>query len=152
MLDRGICVGLGNDGFSNNMYSEMKAAYLVHKSTARDPRAMSGDTVMRLAYPNNAQIAALFWPQPLGELTPGAYADIVLLDYYPYTPITAGNLPWHILFGVDGTHVTTTIVGGKVLMRDRVLLTLDEERIAAQALAAAPRVWQRFEEISQRES
>ena len=152
MLDRGICVGLGNDGFSNNLYSEMKAAYLVHKSTARDPRVMSGDTVMRLAYPNNAQIAALFWPQPLGEITPGAYADIVLLDYFPYTPITAGNLPWHILFGVDGTHVTTTIVGGKVLMRDRVLLTLDEERIAAQALAAAPRVWQRFAEISQRES
>ncbi|HEY4724075.1 MAG TPA: amidohydrolase family protein, partial [Anaerolineae bacterium] len=58
MLDRGICVGLGNDGFSNNMYSEMKAAYLVHKSTAHDPRAMSGDTVMRLAYPNNAQIAS----------------------------------------------------------------------------------------------
>ena len=152
MLDRGICVGLGNDGFSNNLYSEMKAAYLVHKSAARDPRVMSGDTVMRLAYPNNAQIAASFWPQPLGEITPGAYADIVLLDYFPYTPITAGNLPWHILFGVDGTHVTTTIVGGKVLMRDRVLLTLDEERIAAQALAAAPRVWQRFAEISQRES
>ena len=45
MLDSGVCVGLGNDGFSNNMYSEMKAAYLVHKSAARDPRAMPGDTV-----------------------------------------------------------------------------------------------------------
>ena len=133
------------------MYSEMKAAYLVHKSTARDPRAMPGDTVMRLAYENNARIASLFWPRPLGEITPGAYADLVFLDYFPYTPLTAGNLPWQIIFGVDGTHVTTTIVGGKVLMRDRVLLTLDEEHIAAQAREIAPQVWQRFEDISLRE-
>jgi putative selenium metabolism protein SsnA len=151
MLDSGVCVGLGNDGFSNNMYSEMKAAYLAHKSAARDPRAMPGDTVLRLAYENNARIAALFWPRPLGEITPGAYADLVFLDYFPYTPLTAGNLPWQIIFGVDGTHVTTTMVGGRVLMRDRVVLALDEERIAAQARAIAPQVWQRFEAISLRE-
>ena len=152
MLDAGVTVGLGNDGMSNNMYSEMKAAYFVHKANAPDPRAMSGDTVTHLAYENNAQIASLFWPKPVGELTPGAYADIVFLDYFPYTPLTAGNLPWQIIFGVDGTHVTTTIVGGKVLMRDRVLLTLDEERIAAEARALAPKVWQRFEEITAQES
>jgi len=151
MLDSGVCVGLGNDGFSNNMYSEMKAAYLAHKSAARDPRAMPGDTVLRLAYENNARIAALFWPRPLGEIAPGAYADLVFLDYFPYTPLTAGNLPWQIIFGVDGTHVTTTMVGGRVLMRDRVVLALDEERIAAQARAIAPQVWQRFEAISLRE-
>ncbi len=152
MLDAGVCVGLGNDGFSNNMFSEMKAAYLVHKSTAGDPRAMSGDTVTRLAYPNNAAIASLFWPRPLGELTPGAYADIVLLDYRPYTPVTAGNLPWQIIFGADGSHVTTTIVGGKVLMRDRQLLTLDEEATGARAREIAPRIWRRFEEITARET
>jgi putative selenium metabolism protein SsnA len=152
MLQAGVCVGLGNDGFSNNQFSEMKAAYLIHKSNEDDPRAMSGDTVTTLAYRNNAQIAALFWPQPIGALTPGAYADIVLLDYYPHTPLTAGNLPWQIIFGVDGTHITTTIVGGKILMRDRKLLTLDEERIAAQAREIAPQVWKRFEEISHYEA
>ncbi len=151
MLDSGVCVGLGNDGFSNNMYSEMKAAYLVHKSNAHDPRAMTGDTVTRLAYENNAHIASLFWPHPVGEIAPGAFADLVFLDYFPYTPLTAGNLPWQLIFGVDGTHVTTTIVGGTVLMRDRVLLTLDEERIAAQAREIAPQVWRQFEEISLRE-
>jgi cytosine/adenosine deaminase-related metal-dependent hydrolase len=151
MLDSGVCVGLGNDGFSNNMYSEMKAAYLVHKSAAHDPRVMTGDTVMQLAYENNARIASLFWPHPVGEISPGAYADLVFLDYFPYTPLTAGNLPWQIIFGVDGTHVTTTIVGGKVLMRDRVVLTLDEERIAAQAREIAPQVWRRFEEIGLQE-
>ena len=152
LLDAGVCVGLGNDGFSNNMYSEMKAAYLVHKAAAGDPRALPGDSVMRLAYQNNARIASLFWPRPIGVIEPGAYADLVFLDYRPYTPLTAGNLPWQIIFGVDGTHVTTTIVGGKILMRDRVLLTLDEERIAAQARESAPQIWQRFEEISALES
>ncbi len=152
LLDAGVCVGLGNDGFSNNMFSEMKAAYLVHKSKENDPRAMSGETVTRLAYENNARIASLFWPRPIGSIAPGAYADIVLLDYQPYTPLTDGNLPWQIIFGVDGSHVATTIVGGKVLMRDRELLTFDEERIAAQARAIAPRVWKRFEEITQHES
>ncbi len=151
LLEAGVCVGLGNDGFSNNMFSEMKAAYLVHKSTTGDPRVMSGDTVTRLAYANNARIASLFWPHPIGQLTPGAYADIILLDYFPYTPLTAGNLPWQIAFGVDGSHVTTTIVGGRVLMRDRQLLTLDEEAIAARARELAPRIWKRFEEIALRE-
>jgi len=151
MLTAGVCVGLGNDGFSNNMFSEMKAAYLAHKSTAHDPRAMPGDTVTRLAYQNNARITSLFWPHQLGEITPGAYADLVFLDYFPYTPLTSGNLPWHIIFGVDGTHVTTTLVGGKVLMYDRVLLNLDEEHIAAQANEIAPRVWQRFTDLSLRE-
>jgi cytosine/adenosine deaminase-related metal-dependent hydrolase len=148
LLDAGVCVGLGNDGFSNNMFSEMKAAYLIHKSAAGDPRAMSGDTITRIAYQNNARIAALFWPHPLGQIAPGAYADIVLLDYHPYTPLTAGNLPWQIIFGADGSHVTTTIVGGRVLMRDRQLLTLDEEAIAAKAREIAPRIWQRFEAIA----
>ena len=150
-LDLGVCVGLGNDGFSNDHFAEMKAAYLVHKINQRDPRAMTGDTVMRMAYQNNAIIAreAGGWEEPLGELAPGAWADMVLLDYRPYTPLTADNLPWQIIFGIDGSHVNTTIAGGKILMRDRKLLTLDEERIAAQALEYAPKIWKRFTELSE---
>ncbi len=147
LLDAGVVVGLGNDGFSNNMFAEMKAAYLAHKAAMRDPRVMTGDRVMRLAYANNTQIADLFWPQPLGVLAPGAYADIVLLDYRPYTPLTKDNLPWHVIFGVDGSHVTTTICAGRVLMKDRQLLTLDEEAIAAKAREVAGKVWRRFAEI-----
>jgi putative selenium metabolism protein SsnA len=149
-LDLGVCVGLGNDGFSNDHFAEMKAAYLLHKINQRDPRVMTGDTVMKLAYENNARIAkeAGGWDEPLGELTSGAWADVVLLDYHPYTPLTADNLPWQIIFGVDGAHVNTTIVGGQVLMRDRKLLTLDEERIAAQALEYTPKIWERFAELS----
>lgn len=143
LLDRGIHVGLGNDGFSNNMFTEMHAAYLVHKMAQTDPRAMPADVVLRLAFGHNAEIAGLFFPGPLGQLSPGALADVILVDYHPTTPLNAGNLPWHIIFGIDGTGVDTTIVGGRVLMRHRELLTLDEAAITARSRELAAKVWQR---------
>ncbi len=147
MLRRGINVGLGNDGFTNNQFAEMKTAYLLHKSARRDPRVMGADQVLQMAYANNANIAQVFWKPRVGELSAGASADIILLDYVPYTPLTAGNFPWHLIFGLDGTHVTHTICGGRLLMKDRELLTMDEEWIAAHAREAAKKVWQRVQEM-----
>ena len=66
------------------------------------------------------------------------------MDYHPHTPLTAGNLPWQILFGFHESMVTTTIVAGRVLMRDRQLLTLDEAEITAKAREQAPGVWERY--------
>jgi putative selenium metabolism protein SsnA len=147
MLRGGVNVGLGNDGFSNDMFTEMKTAYLVHKLQRADPRAMGGYDVMQLAYANNARLARVFWPDaPLGELTVGAYADVIFVDYHPFTELSAGNLPWHILFGIGGSAVTTTIAGGQVLMRDRRLLTLDEAAIAARARELSAGVWRRYQE------
>lgn len=145
MLRRGINVGLGNDGFTNNQFAEMKTAYLLHKSARRDPRVMGADQVLQMAYANNAKIAQVFWKPRVGELSVGAFADIVLLDYVPYTPLTADNFPWHLIFGMDGTHVTHTLCAGKLLMKDRELLTLDEEAIAARAKEAAKKVWKRVQ-------
>jgi putative selenium metabolism protein SsnA len=148
MLRAGVNLGLGNDGFSNQMFAEMKAAYLVHKLNQRDPRAMPGDLVMRLAYANNAQLARVFWPAlKLGELCKGASADLVFLDYHPTTPLTAGNLPWHLLFGVEASAVTSTVCAGQVLMRDRKLLTLDEEAITARSRELAAQVWERVQNL-----
>jgi cytosine/adenosine deaminase-related metal-dependent hydrolase len=128
------------------MFTEMKTAYLVHKLHQADPRVLGGYDVMDLAYTNNARLARIFWPDaPLGELSEGAYADIIFVDYHPFTELTAGNLPWHIIFGIGGSRVTTTIVGGRVLMRDRKLLTLDEAAIAARAQELSSEVWKRYQ-------
>jgi cytosine/adenosine deaminase-related metal-dependent hydrolase len=144
MLDAGVNVGLGNDGFSNQMFAEIKAAYLVHKLARRDPRAMTGDVVMQLAYRNNARLARTFWPDlVLGELREGAAADLVFLDYHPPTPVTPENLPWHLLFGVEASMITATVCDGHVLMRERRLLTLDEDAIAARSRELAQGVWRR---------
>jgi putative selenium metabolism protein SsnA len=146
MLRGGVRVGLGNDGFSNDMFTEIKTAYLVHKLHRSDPRAMGGYDIQKLAYANNGLLARCFWPDAaLGEISEGAYADLIFVDYHPFTDLTAGNLPWHIVFGVGGSLVTTTIAGGAVLMRDRELLTLDEAAITARARQLSSAVWQRYQ-------
>jgi len=140
-------VGLGNDGFSNNMFTEMAAAYLAHKQAKGDPRTLPGDQVLGMAWDHNARIVRTFFPglgAQIGLLAAGAPADVVLVDYEPPTPLTAGNLPWHMLFGMDGTGVDTTIVAGRVLMRHRELLTLDEAAIAARARELAGKLWKRI--------
>ncbi len=149
MLHGGIKVAMGNDGFSNNMWAEWKEAYLVHKLWHKDPRRANGYDIMKMAVTNNASLARMFWPAaPLGQLNPGAYADIILVDYHPFTELTAGNLPWHILFGFEASAITGTMVAGKWLMRDRVLLTLDEASIAARARELSAKVWERCSQLS----
>lgn len=147
LLNRGITVGLGNDGFTNNMFTEIHTAYLLHKVSHGDPRVMPGDRLMEMAFNNNAAIAGLFFPKPVAALVPGAFADIILLDYVPYTPLTDGNYPWQLIFGMDGSHVTHTIAGGQMLMEDRRVLTLDEAAIADRAMELAKGVWRRVEEM-----
>lgn len=149
MLHAGVNVGLGNDGFSMNMMQEMKAAYLLHKFALADPRAMPADLVLDIAFRRNAQImAAVFSPfcddfPHVGELSVGAAADLVLLDYYPPTPMSADNFPWHLIFGIDAQHVNSTMAAGRWLMRNRQLLTLDEERIDARARELSQALWKK---------
>jgi putative selenium metabolism protein SsnA len=149
MLRTGIKVCLGNDGFSNAMWEEWKAAYFLHKATSRDPRRMQGSVVMQMAVENNAALANVFFPAAtIGEIAPDAFADLIFVDYHSPTPVSADNLPWHVIFGFEPGMVTTTIVAGKVLMQDRELTTLDEAEIAARARERARKVWKRYEERS----
>ncbi len=145
MMRSGIKVCLGNDGFSNQMWEEWKAAYLAHKLWNLDPRRMSGTDVVQMAVYNNSQLAEQqFGAGPIGSIVPGAQADLIFVDYHPFTELTAGNLPWQIIFGFHESMVTTTMVAGKVLMRNRELLTLDEEKIAFEARKLSKETWQRY--------
>jgi len=145
MMRAGVHMGLGNDGFANAMWEEWKTAYLLQKVVNRDPQRLQGDAVIEMAVYNNAELAGMFFDKrTIGRLEPGAVADLIFVDYYPTTPLTADNLPWHILFGFHESMITTTIVDGRVLMRDRKLLTLDEERITARSRELAEGVWERY--------
>ncbi len=144
MLKQGVKVCLGNDGFSNAMWQEWFFAYLIQKDNQADPRAMNGYDVIKIAVENNSRLAIQTWDGlRIGKIEKGAAADLILVDYHPITPMHAGNLPWHILFGFRDGMVTTTIAGGKLLMKDRELLSLDEAEIAAKAREAAIRSWDR---------
>ena len=145
LLRAGVKVGLGTDGFSHTMWEEWKTAYLLHKVWHRDPRRFSGIDAVRLGVYNNAALANKFFPEaPVGVLIPGASADLIFVDYHPHTPLTTGNLPWQIIFGFHESMVTTTIVAGDVLMRNRELVTMDEGAITAKARELAPKVWERY--------
>jgi putative selenium metabolism protein SsnA len=145
MLRAGVRVCLGNDGFSNAMWEEWKAAYLGHKLTHLDPRWMPANVIAQMAIYNNRDLASeLLGGLPLGIIAPGAAADLIFVDYQPYTPLTPDNLPWHMVFGFNESMITTTMVAGQVLMRDHQLVCLDEAKIAADARQRAPKIWERY--------
>jgi putative selenium metabolism protein SsnA len=145
MLRMGIKVCLGNDGFSNSMWEEWKTTYLVHKLGNLDPRRMNGNDVIKMAVYNNSELVSLLFSRNIGSIEIGSEADLIFVDYHPFTPVTSENIPWHILFGFNESMVTATMVAGEFLMKERRLLTLDEEKIAYDANRIAPEVWKRYE-------
>lgn len=92
----------------------------------------------------NAALASENFGGTVGKLVPGAHADVIIVDYDPPTPLTASNITGHILFGVSGRTVETTIIGGRIVMQDRKLLEIDEQEVMAKARVAAENMWQRF--------
>lgn len=145
MMRAGIRVGIGTDGFPHAMWEEWKTAYFLHKVAHRDPRRMSGLDVIKMGIFNNRNLAESFFPgEILGRLVKGARADIIFVEYNPFTPLTPENLPWHILFGFSERLVSTTIVDGQVLMHKRQLVDLDEQAIMSQAAELSPNVWERY--------
>ncbi|MDD2522463.1 MAG: putative aminohydrolase SsnA [Anaerolineaceae bacterium] len=148
LLASGVNVCLGNDGFSNAMWQEWFFTYLLQKDRKGDPRAMNGYDVIKIAVHNNSDLATQIWDGlRVGTIEPGAAADIIFVDYHPITPMNTGNLPWHILFGFRDGMVTMTMAGGKVLMKDRQLLFLDEAEIAAKSREVAAHTWAKVAEM-----
>jgi putative selenium metabolism protein SsnA len=144
MLNLSIPVCLGNDGFSNTMWDEWKAAYLAHKLWNRDPRRMGADSIARMAWENNASLVKNLSSFDVGVIKKGAKADLIFVDYKPFTPLTPGNLPWQLIFGFQNSMITTTMVDGKLLMQNREILSLDEEKITFEAKKLAPVIWDRY--------
>lgn len=143
MLKKGIPVGLGTDGMTSNMRDEVRVANILHKLAKKDPRVFFAESCA-LLLDNNAKIASRFFERPVGVLKKGAYADLVIIDYVPPTPLDKNTFLGHFLFGICGARVDTTIVNGKVLMRRGKLLDIDEEKIAARSRELAKKFWKRF--------
>ena len=142
-LDKGIIVGLGTDGYTCDMFESIKVANLLQKHELHDPQA-GWDEIFKISFLNNRHIAQRFFGQMLGTLKAGAAADIIVVDYYPPSPITSGNAYSHILFGIGGDMVDSTMVGGKFLMEDRVIKLLDYKKIAQKTKEQAKDFWRRF--------
>lgn len=143
MLSRGVQVGLGTDGYTCDMFESAKVANCLQKHAAADPSAAWAE-VPQMLYGNNPAIAGRLFGGTLGELKEGALADVIVVDYVPPTPMNANNWSSHLLFGVSGRAVETTVINGRVRMLNRQLLDIDEEAICARSRELAQSIWQRI--------
>jgi cytosine/adenosine deaminase-related metal-dependent hydrolase len=91
------------------------------------------------------RLASAFFGTSLGTLERDTPADLVVLDYRPPTPLTPDNLAGHVLFGLDRSHVRSTMVAGRFVLRDRRLTTVDEVAVFVGARRAAEALWKRME-------
>ncbi len=143
LLERGALVCLGTDGMTSNMFEEARASLFVRHHVERNPSVGWMDTV-RMLFANNAAVASAYFGRTLGVLTPGAAADVIVVDHIPFTPVTPDNVHGHLLFGAAAERVVTTICDGEVLMRDGQVETLDVPALARAAAARSGATWQRF--------
>ena len=82
------------------------------------------------------------------RIEPGARADLILIDYYPPTPLDSSNLFGHFLFGIANAPVDSLIVNGRFVLRNKECVTVDERAVAEKASAQARSLWERFRELS----
>ena len=136
LVHRGILTGLGTDGYTHDMMESYKVANVLHKHHLCDPNAAWAE-VPQMLFENNAKIAGRYFKPELGVLKEGAAGDVIIVNYNPLTPMNAGNVNGHLLFGVTGHDVVTTVANGKVLMKDRRLTQIDEAKVMADCRQAA---------------
>ena len=146
MLNKGILVGLGTDGMGSDMLVQMRCAYLLHRLANRDPRVAFMEAPQMLLQ-NNAEIVKRQFGLQLGEITEDHPADLAILDYCPPTPLSDANFLGHLIFGLVDAVVDTTVCRGKILMRDKQILSMDEESLAARSRELAPKMWERLQQL-----
>ena len=118
LVHRGILTGLGTDGYTHDVMESFKVANVLHKHHLCDPNAAWSE-VPEMLFKNNAA------------------GDVIIVDYDPLTPMNPGNINGHLVFGVSGHDVVTTVANGKVLMKDRQLTQIDEAKVMADCRQAA---------------
>jgi len=143
LLKRNVLVGLGTDGMSSDMLSQMRCAYLLHRLANRDPRVAFLEAP-RLLLQYNAEICERQFGIRLGEIAEGRPADLTIMDYQPPTVLSDANFLGHLIFGLVDATVDTTVCRGRILMQGKKILSMDEERIAARSRELAPQMWQRL--------
>lgn len=143
IVHRGILTGLGTDGYTHDMTESYKVANILHKHHLCDANAAWSE-VPQMLFEGNAKIANRYFEKQLGVLKEGSAADVIIMDYNPLTPMHADNVNGHILFGMSGKDVVTTICNGKVLMKDRELTGIDEEKVLFEVREEAKKLWSRI--------
>ena len=149
ILRAGINVGIGHDAAecnnSRDLFEVMKFASLMHRASRVDASLQQASDVLRMATRNGARALG----HQTGQLVLGSKADVILVDLQSpmFTPLMPGNaehLFSHLVFAANGSCVDTTIIDGKIVMENRQLTTVDEQKVLREANAAFRRVLDRM--------
>ncbi|MCL7412536.1 MAG: amidohydrolase family protein [ANME-2 cluster archaeon] len=148
LLTRGANVALGTDGCASNnsldMFGEMKTAALLHKVNSTDPTVLPAHQVLKMATVNGAKALKI----PAGQLKPGMLADIIIVDMQKPHLLPNHDLESHLVYAARGSDVRTTIVDGKILMEDGIIMSMNQENVMEQAAISAEKLIQRVKEQS----
>ena len=140
MFRKGITVGMGTDAYTHDMLESLKVFLIIQRHNACLPN-VGWCEAMDMLFKNNAAIAAKYFEKPLGVLKSGAAADVIVMDYKPFTPFSEENIDGHMLFGMMGKNCRTTIINGKVLYQDREFVGIDEDKINAWTMEQSKKLW-----------
>ena len=147
MMQAGVNVGIGCDGGpSNNSYDmirEMKTASLLQKVRTMDPLALSAETVLEMATINGAR--ALGLQGQIGSVETGKRGDLAIVNMQKPHLTPTFNPVSHLVYAAEGSDVETTIIDGKIIMENRVVKSLNEEKIIRDANEHATKLLQRAE-------
>jgi 5-methylthioadenosine/S-adenosylhomocysteine deaminase len=141
-LKAGLTVGLGTDGAASNndldMFEAMRQAAFLHKLSDGDPTAASAQTVLEMATIGGA--AAVGMADRIGSLEAGKLADVIVVSMGSARQTPMYNPVSHLVYATRGDDVRTVVVNGRVLMRDRRVLTLNPATVLADARRLAAKV------------
>ena len=130
MLDRKICVALGTDGAACNnnldIIEEMRLATLLQKGKYLSPTALTAPQVINMATLNGAKALGI---KKCGKILPGYAADVIIVSMNAPHWHPRNNISSQFVYAANSADVETVIVAGKIVMRNRQLMTIDEERL-----------------------
>jgi 5-methylthioadenosine/S-adenosylhomocysteine deaminase len=142
MINQGIIVGLGTDGAGSaatvDMFEEIKAATWLQKLDYGDPTVLPAHKALQMATINGAKLLNI--DDQAGTLEIGKKADIILIDMKKPHLQPVHHVESLLAYSVNGADVDTTIVNGKVLMKNRKLLTIDEDELFEQVSSRALKI------------
>lgn len=142
LIQKGVTVGLGTDGTASNndldLFGEMDTAAKIHKVADMDPTVMNARTVLKMATIEGARVLGL--EDQIGSVEVGKCADIIILDTNKPHWIPLYNPYSQLVYAATGADVTASIIGGRVVMRDRKLLTMDLSVIAREVRKIAQKI------------
>ena len=143
MLEKGITVGLGNDGWIYDPFENMRCALTVHRLASGNPSAIGPEEIFRMATIEGARCYGL--ENELGSLEKRKLADIVILEGSRVpTPLTAGSVVGHLINTFSGRDVRDVVVNGQIVVKDRLLTKTTDAHVSEVSRKSAEGLWTRL--------